>query len=149
MEVVGKKGDLGDRDRSGAAGNVIRNESRVHPHAADERRAQAVLEPQADEVQPFDVGRYPAAVPRISIGIQHRHLDPAVVGLEAGAPHDRARLDHVTSADRQSASLVDDSADAHDPGLSECPIGDTDTLIAATPRSVSHPAPEPRVRGRV
>src|SRR5688572_17587579 len=61
----------------------------ISPDPADQGRCPAVLEPEAEEVEPRSLGNDAAVVTRIAIVTKDGQVDPAVVRCETRAPdHD-------------------------------------------------------------
>ena len=129
------------------SGDLRRNEGGVFTHATDEGGTDAVLKPQASEVETVDGTRDPSSVRRRTEIIEHRQLDPAIVRLVSGAPHDGAWLDHGVTANRQPATLIDDATDPRNSRRLERPLRNADALIAMH-RALSHAPTECGVRRR-
>ena len=88
-----------------------------------------MLEPQASEVEAVNGTGNASPVQRRTPVVHRRQLNPPVIRLEPGAPHDGAGLDDSVATDRQPAALIDDAADANDPRRMDRAFRNADALI--------------------
>ena len=61
-------------------------------HTAEQRRADPVLVPQSNEAKARRGGDDASAVIRITVGSEHRQLNPAEIRAEPGAPDNRPHV---------------------------------------------------------
>src|SRR5204862_7372737 len=85
-----------------------------------------MLEAEAEEVQSGRLGHDTARVAGDTTLIEHRRVDPRIVGHEPGAPHDRARPQHLAVDDRPPVEFPLHSTDADDACVDQYALGNPD-----------------------
>ena len=104
-----------------------------------------MLEPEPDEVEARCFGHDAMLVARVAVFAEDRKVDPPIVGHEASAPDDDARLEDCLAAHRQSTALVVQAADATNARRGDLALGDADQRVAAATNACSHSPAQPRL----
>ena len=86
---------------------VVDEVDRIVLRAVDEARLATPQEVEPDPVEARRIDDHAAVVAHQALAIEHRHVEPRVVGTEAGGPHDRADL-AAAQVDAQPRRRLDD-----------------------------------------
>src|ERR1700722_1780038 len=87
-----KSGISGPARSAEVPGEVADHVARVVLDAVNERRLAPPQHRQAERVQARAVGDHAAVMAQAPLAVDHGHVEPAVLGPEAGGPHDRTDL---------------------------------------------------------
>src|SRR5262249_39433396 len=102
-------------------GDVLRDPLRVALDSADVLRRERVEEVEAEEVEAALV-RGPAPLHRLAVFTEYRHLDPAEVQVEAGAPDHVCDIQHAAVLEgRKTVPYADRLRSAGDAGGVQIP----------------------------